>query len=155
MRLSRAAPEAVALAALGYSWIDAVSNWSSLPARLPTHFGPSGLPDGYGDRSSALLLPLIGVALWTLLTVIAQFPRYFNYPVAITDENRPRLEGVAVTMLAWIKAEIACIFAYIEWGTLRVALGEASGLGSAFLIVTLMVGGVTIVCGIVAMRKLQ
>jgi hypothetical protein len=37
-----------------------------------------------------------------------------------------------------IKVEIAYFFAYIEWGTVQVALGNASGLDGRIMIIALI-----------------
>ena len=118
--------------------------WPQLPERIPTHFGASGAPDGYGPKAAIWLLPAISIFLYLLLTVVTRFPRSFNYPVKVTDENRPRLEPLALALLGWVKAETLVILAWITLGTIRVAVGKATGLGPAFLFVSLGVVTVTI-----------
>lgn len=153
MRPARAVAEAIAAVALVWQAALIVSEWSTLPARVPVHFGPTGLPDRYGDRSMAALVPCITAALWLMLTVIRFFPRSFNYPVRVTDANRPRLEPIAISMLAWLKAELCCALGYITWQTLRVARGQSSGLGPAFLPIGVAVVGGTVAAAIIRMRR--
>ena len=56
--------------------------WPQIPAdaRIPIHWGPSGEPDGYGDKWLGLLgLPLVGVALLALLALLPRIePRRAN-----------------------------------------------------------------------------
>jgi len=118
--------------------------WPQLPERIPTHFLAAGAPDGYGPKAAIWFLPAISIFLYLLLTVVTRFPRSFNYPVKVTDENRPRLEPLALGLLGWVKAEVLFILAWITLGTIRVALGKAAGLGPAFLFVSLGVVAVTI-----------
>jgi len=153
MRTLRAAAQAIAAVALAVQFADVLSAWSTLPARIASHFNGAGLPDGYGDRSTILLVPIIGGALYLLLTVISYFPNTFNYPVKVTDENRPRLAAISVVMLACLNAELCCSFAYITWATIRVAQGRAAGLGLAFLPILLAAIAITIVAGILRMRR--
>jgi len=64
--------------------------------------------------------------------VVSQFPSAFNYPVRVTAENRPRLEALTLQMIAWLKTEMICLFAWIQWaivesarqGRLSVSLAE-------------------------------
>ncbi|MBK8229529.1 MAG: DUF1648 domain-containing protein [Candidatus Eisenbacteria bacterium] len=47
--------------------------WTQLPERIPTHFGASGRPDGWGGRSMLLLLPLVTLVMYGTLTLVGQF----------------------------------------------------------------------------------
>jgi hypothetical protein len=67
--------------------------------------------------------------MFFFLTVIARFPKIFNLPKPVGDPDRPRLEALAVGLLAWLRLEIACLFAYILWSTLFVAAHRGAGLG--------------------------
>jgi uncharacterized membrane protein len=148
MRPSRTIAEGVALTALAAQFLYLAAVWQSLPAQIPTHFNASGAPDGYGGKAVALLMPCVALGMYILLTVISYFPETFNYPVAVTDANRPRLAAISIAMLAWMKAELTCTFAYITWATLRV-----SGLGWAFLPIMLATLAITMAAGIVQIRR--
>jgi uncharacterized membrane protein len=128
-------------------------NWSRLPERIPTHYGLTGSPDAWGAKSSVLLLPAIAFALDGLLTVLSFFPQIFNYPVPVTDANRPRLQAATLSLLGWLKVEIVGLFAYLTWNTIHVAMGLSSGLGWAFLPLMLGAVGVTVAISVVRMRR--
>jgi len=98
-------------------------------------------------------LPAVTLGLYVLLTVIGFFPRSLNFPVEVTEENRGRLEPIALSMMGWLKAELTWLFTYIAWAVIRVALGRANGLGWAFLPVALVAVGLTVAFGIVQMRR--
>jgi uncharacterized membrane protein len=153
MRPSRSIPEGLALTALAAQFLYLAAIWKSLPAQIATHFNGSGTPDGYGPKSTALLIPVVALFLYALLTLVSYFPDTFNYPVAVTDATRTRLAAISVRMLGWIKAELCCTLGYICWQSARVALGQASGLGWAFLPVMLATLAITIGAGIVEMRR--
>ncbi|MGA3136867.1 MAG: DUF1648 domain-containing protein [Terracidiphilus sp.] len=127
--------EAVSLGALAVLfWVTyhALHGPDRLPARIPTHFDAAGNPNGWGSPSSLLLLPALALAIYLLITVVSQFPSAFNYPVRVTPENRPRLEALTLQMIAWLKTETICLFAWIQWvivesarqGRLSVSLAE-------------------------------
>ncbi|HZC04037.1 MAG TPA: DUF1648 domain-containing protein [Ktedonobacterales bacterium] len=106
--------------------------WSSLPAIVPTHFGANGLPNGYGSKLSLLLLPCLLLALTLLFALLARFPWAFNYPVVITAQNAERQYRRGRTALAVVNAASALTFTIIQWQTIQVARGAATGLGPAF-----------------------
>jgi uncharacterized membrane protein len=117
-----------------------VCYWSMLPERVPSHFGVSGQPNAWSARGFVWLLPAVTVVVYLLLTLVSLIPpRYYNYPWRITAENAPRQVRIVRRLLCVLKAELVWLFAYLTWQTIRVALGQASGLGDAFLPVTLVV----------------
>lgn len=127
--------------------------WKDIPDRIPTHFGISGTPDAWGGKGSLILLPVVEIALYILLTIVSKFPHTFNYLVEITEQNaRYQYQNVR-TMMSWLKADLVIVFAYIQYRTILVALGHASGLGAGFILVFLLVLFVTIGYYIVRILK--
>ena len=115
-------------------------HWPTLPERVPSHFGVSGQADAWSARGFVWFLPAITVVVYLLLTLVSLIPpRYYNYPWRITEENAPRQVRIVRRMLCVLKAELVWLFVYLTWQTIRVALGQVSGLHSAFLPVTLAV----------------
>ena len=55
-------------------WIYLLSIWSSLPERIPVHFGIDGTPDKYGQRNEIFFIPatctLVSILVYLLLTNI-------------------------------------------------------------------------------------
>ena len=92
-----------------------------LPHQIPMRDDLAPHGQGLGSSAIVLLFPIVAVAIYLLLTVIARFPKTFNYPVAVTAENRPRLEALSLSLLAWMKAEMVCLFAWIQYGILQSA----------------------------------
>ena len=95
----------------------------------------------------------MALALYLLMTVVARFPSAFNYPVRVTAENRLQLEALALDMILWIKAEVVCLFAWIQWFTIEAARHSHGGLPGAFFPVYLLVLFGTVAWFIVAMRR--
>jgi len=109
--------EIMGVASLVYLvWItwQAIAGPHPLPDRIPTHFNAAGNANGWGSPVMLLLLPVIAVALYAGMTVVARFPSAFNYPVRVTAENRDRLEQATLNMIAWLKTELACLFAGLQ-----------------------------------------
>jgi hypothetical protein len=92
-----------------------------LPALIPTHFKAAGQPDGWGSPRALLLFPVIASILYLLMTWVARYPASFNFPVRVTPRNRKQLEAIALSMIAWLKAEVLCILAWVERSGIQVA----------------------------------
>ena len=84
------------------------------PAVFPrTSTSPATLTPG------VLTFSLQACHLWLWVPVhlpllLARYQSLASYPVQTTAESQPRLESLALGMLAWIKAEMVAIFLYIE-----------------------------------------
>lgn len=92
-----------------------------LPVLIPTHFNAAGQPDGWGSPRALLLFPAIAAILYLLMSWVARHPASFNFPVRATPRNRKQLEAIALSMIAWIKAEVVGILAWVEWSSIRAA----------------------------------
>jgi uncharacterized membrane protein len=110
-----------------------------LPDRIPVHFNAAGQPDDYGDMSTLWILPLTGVLMYFLMTVLSAFPRIYNYPVKITPENAAVQYRIATRLIRILKTVIIMIFCFICFQTIKTATGEAAGLGKIFLPVSLLI----------------
>jgi uncharacterized membrane protein len=120
--------------------------YNQLPDTIPSHFNAAGVPDDYGGKSTLWFLPVTGVFMWVLITVVSAFPQIYNFPVKITPENALMQYRLASSLLRVLKTVILIIFAFLSFQTIRTAGGTASGLGKAFLPVFLiLVFGVIII----------
>jgi uncharacterized membrane protein len=121
----RKTAETVGLAMLAVLfWItySALNGTEKLPDRIPTHFDISGQPNAWGPPRTVWLLPIIGTGLYLLMTVLGsiQFRRY-NLPVPVTEANLPYIQEQTSVMVAWIKCELLCLFAYLQWSIIQSA----------------------------------
>lgn len=115
------------------------ASWRIMPEQIPTHFGASGIPDGWGGKESLVFLPIGSFLLYLLLSVVNRYPHTFNYPWKITEENAKIQYQNARYLMVFLKAEIIWSFTYIQSITIQVALGKAGGLGYAYLAIFLTV----------------
>jgi len=115
VRKSLEAISLVALVVLGWITWQALNGPVPLPDRIPTHFDASGSPNGWGPPSTLWLLPVVAVALYLLITILARLPNAFNSQVRLTAESRARLAALTQQMIAWLKIELICLFAGIQW----------------------------------------
>jgi uncharacterized membrane protein len=112
--------------------------WPSLPSRIPVHFNISGQPDRWGDRSSLLLEFAIMLGVYIGLTVLQRFPHIYNYPFGLTLQNVHRQYLLARQLLVFIKGEVVCIFAFIGWRTVQVAMGKSRFPAAGFPLVMIL-----------------
>jgi uncharacterized membrane protein len=136
--------EGVSLAALSFGILTLLQAWPDLPSQVPRHFDIAGKPDAWGAKVNLLVLPVVGVVVYLMLTVVGRVPHTHSFLVNITPQNAPRLYRLSRMLVAWMKAQITFTLGYISWSQVRVALGNAQGLGWAFLPATLIAIGVTI-----------
>jgi uncharacterized membrane protein len=104
-----------------------------LPERIPIHFNGAGAVNGYGSRSTVWSLPVTGVFIYLLLTVLSGFPHIYNYPFKITLQNAQVQYRLASRFMRILRTLILINFLYLTRQTITNALGKTSGLGKAFL----------------------
>jgi len=106
--------ELIALGVLVLVWAVVALSWHELPAQIPRHFSMSGDPDGWGPRSTFLVLPAVA-----LLTYLTRAPK-----------RAPATAREFTTILRLV------VLAGIAWSTIRVvriAAGRSDGLGTWFV----------------------
>jgi uncharacterized membrane protein len=145
----------LALAGVAAGIVALVTTWSQLPASVPMHFGFDGRPNAFGDKTTLVLLPVINLLLVSLLLWIGGRPHLFNYPWKITDENAPRQYRASRVMMRLMAFEVAWLFAYLIFETVRTALGTSQGLSAVFLIVGLLTILGTLVSYIIVALRLR
>ena len=148
--------EFVALAALAAVWVMsayALLGPSRLPDRIPTHFNFSGKPDGWGSPQLLWILPGFGSILYAGMTIVTRFPEAFNYPARVTPANRAVLQGLALRMIAWLKVEVMCLFAGIQYVTIESARRGGGALPPFSMGTAIVVVFGTIGWHVIAMRR--
>lgn len=134
--------EVPALFFLLVAWVVGVWIQFDNRAEVPLHFNAQGEVDRWGDASTALLLPVIALALYGLLTWLQRHPRWCNYPVEITDANRERVYRQMSRIVGRIKTLVMCLFLYITMGVAQmVAVSFSLILIFALAILLIIVAG--------------
>lgn len=121
-----------------------IGGWKTMPAVIAVHFDASGMPNGYGSKYVLLLMVGIGVLVYLALLVGGRFPERFNLSAKVGDPDRPRQEAAAAEMVAWLRLEIAWLFAYLTWGEVEIARHARVGLGSWLMPVVAIVAVATV-----------
>ncbi len=107
--------------------------YRDLPDEIPTHFGFRGTPDGFGSKGSIWSLPIIGLLLYTGLTLLNYFV-IVKTKLSPTEKDGDTLARKNILrLMQMLKLILSVSFAYILWMTIQVALGMSEGLGTWFL----------------------
>jgi len=126
-----------------------IAIWASLSATIPIHFNFAGQVDRWGSRNALFSTSAVMLAMYIGLSILQRFPHIYNYPFGLTPENVRRQYQVARQLLTFIKTEVVCLFAFIQWQTVSVARGRGETLGIWFLPVMMLVLFGTIACYLV------
>ena len=118
-------------------WGFIIKNYSNLPHTIPIHYDGAGQVDGFGEKATIFILPLIASILFIGLSILNKYPHRFNYPRNITQDNAFRQYTNATRLTRCIKLIVVFIFGFIAFKTIQNAMGEAYGLGRWFLPLTM------------------
>ena len=65
-----------------------IVHWNTLPEAIPVHYDSHGDVDRWASRWEIFVMPLIGLAIYLLLTVLAVFPRLWGLPDSLPQAQR-------------------------------------------------------------------
>jgi hypothetical protein len=130
--------EAISLATFVFqAWITGSALYGAhrLSEKIPIHFDMASHVDGWGSPATLLIFPAITVPFYLLFTLAKKrLLEATSYPVEVTDENRGRLEALYLDLLTWIKAEVVCLFAWIQWDVIAAARLQQLQLSAVALV---------------------
>lgn len=107
-------------------WLMTLVRYPALPDRIPIHFDGSGAINGWGNKSTIFLLPVIATFIVFLLNYVRKHPEWYNYPVKVTSENAEALYMGTSRMLCWINYMVILLFAVIQMSLLDAARNHAT-----------------------------
>lgn len=136
--------DVVAFAGVVVCVVIVVGSWGALPEAVPQHFGLWGRSDAWCGRWVLVFLCVVAAMMYVLMSVVPRFPYQFRPLGWVTERNKARQRRIALSMLAWLKAEVVWMLALIVWTIVRMALGKGEGLGALFTPVVFAVVGTTV-----------
>jgi len=128
--------EIAGLVALLAMWIVLMVTYSGLPDIIPIHYNGLGQADNFGGKSNILILSVIATVIFVVMTILGMFPRVFNYPVKITENNAFLQYRNASRMVRCLKLAIVLVFGYL---VLHTALNTGDNIGIWFMPVVLAI----------------
>ncbi len=125
--------------------------YPDLPARVPTHFGPSGAPDAWHAKGfwTVMLMPLLtivtGGVMGVAAIVTARAKRAVRYPqTEISLRAQVRFRAAVTRLISTVALLVAVMMTLMNVSAIRAAAGVARGIPWPALALTVL----TIVIGI-------
>lgn len=114
--------------------------YSTLPEIVPNHFDLYGNANGFGEKSSIYILPIISLLIYFGMTMVATKvkPYYFNLPTKVTEKNAPQLYAITIRMMVVMNLIIAIVFTIITMGIIRSALSGSNSISMLTLPLSLI-----------------
>ncbi len=123
----------VGVAIIVATWVYIGWMYHQLPDTVPTHYNFKGEVDGYGGKSTLIVLQVVATVLFVGLHVLNKFPHIFNYPIKITPENATIQYQLATRLMRFEAISIALIFGFIPFEILQSIENEKSTLSAIWL----------------------
>ncbi|MDX9790870.1 MAG: DUF1648 domain-containing protein [Candidatus Kapaibacterium sp.] len=102
-------------------------HYSGLPEIIPTHFDLKGNPDGYNNKITVWLLPVISLVMYIGLVYLNKIPHHFNYLVKISSENAQVQYKLAQSLVRQLNLIICLTFLIINYYSIESANNNVSG----------------------------
>lgn len=107
VRIFNRAVTGLTILALLFSALFLALSWRTMPDVIPTHFDAAGAMDGWGDKSTAVILPVIGALAVGMLLFVS----FIAANMKNTDGVRPMTAMAVMTRL--LSLIVALLFAYL------------------------------------------
>lgn len=117
------------------SWVIAIYYWGKLPQIIPTHFGITGQPDSWSNKSfwSVFFVPLLQSVMFALFVFLYWKPQFSDMPTTLwlttmDKETKDHAFGLIRTMLVVVSLWINVLFTYITYSIIASAQMKQLGL---------------------------
>ncbi|TDQ14676.1 uncharacterized protein DUF1648 [Algoriphagus boseongensis] len=120
------------------SFILPAINYQNLPDSIPRHFNSDGLPNAYGSKGIIWLLPITGFILYLVIGVVSHIPSLINLPFKPDPERLEYFQMKYARMLRILNAGMVFLFAFINYGTIQIGLGNQTQLPDYFSLIALI-----------------
>lgn len=128
----------------------ALSNYSTLPDKIPIHFNSQGVPDDWANKNWVFLYPGLSAFVYILLTILNVLFAIMKNPMSLINLpkqwkaslNAPQIEKLRLVLnryLFVLKMVIQGLVLYLLYISIQIALDLASNLGVLFFVLILAV----------------
>lgn len=130
-----------------------VVQFPGLPDRVPGHYDAAGNVDRWGSKMELLVLPLVGIGLWILMTVLEKRPHLFNY-LNLREDNVEAQYRNGVLMMNLLKNECILLFSILIVQGVTISAGVMEGMAGWILPLLLFVIFGTLIIFMIKMLRL-
>lgn len=136
----------ISILIIGAMIVYTAMSWSDIPQTIVTHFNASGTPDGSGSKWTLLLFPAILIIMFIAMTAMTRFPKAYNYPVKLTEQNKAVQYELAKSFVQVLILEVTVLMGYIQWAIVRGAIEDKLMFDSRVIIAlaVILIGSVAI-----------
>jgi len=127
--------EALAGLLLFVMWFWIAYYYPDLPSRIPTHFNFAGEANGFGDKIDIFILPVSATLVYLVTTILNKFPHKFNYPVALTEENKEKIYYLGTKMLRMLKFLTVLTMSVVAIANVNIAKNKEGAFPNIVLLI--------------------
>lgn len=117
-----------------FQWIFTFYYYQKLPNTIPIHYNFQGEVDGYGSKIFFVITPIIATLIFAGLYFCEKYPKLFNFPVKLNENNAIKQYEIAVSLVRKIQIFVQIMFAYISLSTVEIAIYKKQMLNSGIMI---------------------
>lgn len=132
-----------------------IVQWGNIPDQVPGHFNAAGEVDRWGSKYELFILPIIGLFLFFMFSLLEKAPHTHNYPKRLNEQNVEQFYLQSRKLLNTVKNLCLLVFAFLIVQIVRVALGDIESLGLWFLPVFLVIMFGSIIIGVLKQAKIK
>lgn len=85
-------------------------SWPQVPDKIPMHYNFAGEADGFGGKTSLIILTVVAWLTFLIVSVSTKNPEKWNMPVEVTEENKSRLFAITRAMMEALKLLTTILF---------------------------------------------
>ncbi|WP_347924697.1 DUF1648 domain-containing protein [Pontimicrobium sp. SW4] len=147
--------ELISITLLILMWCYCIINYFDLPDTIATHFNGTGEPDGYGNKLTIWIIPVIATVIYVGLFILNKYPHMHNYMVNITEENALKNYRFSTRVLRVVNFLCVLLMTYVTYMIVESAFGKQFNLGTWFVPVVIGISVILPIVLIVYMKKMN
>lgn len=132
-----------------------IVQWGMIPDKVPGHFNAAGEVDRWGSKVELIILPIMGFFMLFMMGAFEKAPHMHNYPKRLNESNVEQFYLNSRRMLNATKNICLIIFAYINFGMIQIALGQAQSLGKWNILALILAVFIPLIIGIYKQSKIK
>jgi uncharacterized membrane protein len=145
--------DVIAILGVVASWAIVLVYYNSLPTTIGIHFNTSGNADGFGNKSSIFLLPIISTAIISGIYWLSKYPHLYNYAKPVTNDNAKQMYKGGVRLLCVVNAITSLILFLAVAYTINAALHTNGQISKWILPIIIGLSAILFVYSIVGALK--
>lgn len=107
-----------------------------LPDTIPTHFNENGEVDAYGNKSNFLILPIIGIFIYLLISVLIKYPALL---FKLNKKNQEKGNTKTIRLFNILQISVLITFSVLIISIYLITKKSIFKIGSWFLPFTIVI----------------